>query len=207
MASGYITQCLFGGSPAFQHTQELRAPHSRLLHDLLSSIKCQGKQHPCVSRTHGSHSHVGNRRHKPAGSVAPEAAPLNCAPWSPCRKSDPRAPATQRIGYPMLAALLHYPSGAHPWKVSPRSSNAQRLGSPMPAAAARAPRNPAPNTRRPQYLCCLGGTRHSSLLALLTHWYPQLATHLNDTPKWTPGSSLCYSTGARRLSSPQSMEA
>jgi hypothetical protein len=51
------------------------------------TLKLQGNQHPCASRTLGFHYSTGNRRHKPLGLVSPEATPQNWVPWSPCGRS------------------------------------------------------------------------------------------------------------------------
>jgi hypothetical protein len=55
------------------------------------------------------------------------------------------------------------------------------------------------------------GTRQFKLTRFTAPWvhstcYSVPGAHYH-TPKWTPGSRLCYSAGTRRLPSPQSMEA
>jgi hypothetical protein len=121
-------------------------------------------------------------------SWAGAAEPLNCTPWSPCRKSGPRAPAIRRLGRPCLqcycTTLLEPMIGKQaqelllskglvlpclqqlPWlqvaqhqQASLRGCAPCKLGSPMPAPAALPLGSPHPNTSRPQGFCCLVGTR------------------------------------------------
>jgi hypothetical protein len=117
------------------------------------------------------------------------------------RKSGPKAPATQRLGPPVLVVLLHYPPGAHAFKASPkipavwrlgphtppafamapgslhqqaslRAHATCRLGSPLPTAAATAPGSPYPNTSRPQGHCCHVGTRQFKPTGSAAPWEP-----------------------------------
>jgi hypothetical protein len=63
-----------------------------------------GKPAPRSSGTLGSHWLMGNRNHKPAGSIPPEATPQNWAPWSPCRKLGLGTPAAFRACSPEPAS-------------------------------------------------------------------------------------------------------
>jgi hypothetical protein len=147
------------------------------------------------------------------------AAPLNCTPWSAWEKSGPRTHATRRLGCPVLAALQHYPPGAHAWKdlvpphlqelpwlqvaqhqqASLRALTACRLGSSIPAAAARAPGSPHPNSSRPQGLCCLVGTTcfrptgFAAPRASSTCYSVPRASH--HTSKQTPGFAILLAPG------------
>jgi hypothetical protein len=64
------------------------------------TLKLQGNWHPCASRTLSSCCSTGNRRHKPATSVSPDATPQNWASWSPCERLGPGTPAAHRLGSP-----------------------------------------------------------------------------------------------------------
>jgi hypothetical protein len=85
---------------------------------------------------------------------SPELAAATVASDSLQWQVGPKAPATQRLGSPMPAVLLHCSPGAHTWKAGPRTTVPQRLGSPMLAAVPVAPGSPVP-ANRPQGSHCL----------------------------------------------------
>jgi hypothetical protein len=144
------------------------------------------------------------------GSPKLVAVPLNCSPQSLGQQSSFRTPAACRLGSPVLTAATVAPVA---WwqQAGLRALITCRLGSPVPAAAAVAPGCPCPNASRPQGLCCLVGTRWFKPSGFASPWVPSTCYSVpgasHHTPKWTPGSRLCYFAGSRRLSTPQSTEA
>jgi hypothetical protein len=98
MDPGSIIQCSTE-SPASWHTQEHRAPHSPYYRTHYLHFEMSGKPVPLKIKTCDLHWSTGNRRHKPAGLVPPEAEPLDCASWSLCGKSVPRTPTISRLGF------------------------------------------------------------------------------------------------------------
>jgi hypothetical protein len=99
-------------SPTSQHTLELRAPCYPPPHDLLPF---QGNQ---------CHCSMGNRRHKPAGSVSLEATPQNCALWKQSKKSGPKTPAACRLGSSKPSWQLSH------WTVLPEAYAGYRVWDP-----------------------------------------------------------------------------
>jgi hypothetical protein len=153
------------------------------------------KQDPWLPLLHS------NRRHKPAGLVPLAAAPLNCTPWTPCRKLGPWTPVAHRLDSPMLTTLLHYLPGARAWKAGPELLLPEGLGplllQQLPwvqvaqcqqaslrlllpadlgplclAATAMVSESPCSNASRPQGFCCLVGTRWFKPIGFAAPWVP-----------------------------------
>jgi hypothetical protein len=106
---------------------------------------------------------------------------------------------------PHLQQLLWLQVALHQ-QASLRALTVCKLGSLLPAAAAVTPGSPLPNTRRPQSICCLVDTKQLKLTGFAAPWVPSICFSVpgtcHQTSKWTPGSGLCYSAGAKRLPSP-----
>jgi hypothetical protein len=72
------------------------------------TLKLLGNRHHYVNRTQGSSCSMGNRRHKPASSLPPEAVMLKCSSWSPCGKPGSRTPVACGLGSPQLSKQQHH---------------------------------------------------------------------------------------------------
>jgi hypothetical protein len=137
-------------------------------------MKCQGNQHPGVSRTHGSHCSTGNRRHKPADSGPPAAPPPNCISLQEIRPQTSRCP---QAWFHHACSSCWVPQNQ---QASLRVLSACRLVSPMPAVAAMAPGSPHSNASRSRDLRSLVSTRRFKLTGFVTQCQKAATTHLSE---------------------------
>jgi hypothetical protein len=128
--------------------------------------------------------------------------------WSPCLESRPQNSCSLKAWVPLHLQQLLWLRVAQHQPASLRAHAVCKLGYPTSAAPAVALEAHIPMQVDPRASTALWAPDNSSLPVLLPLRYPQLATQCqgdcHHTPKWTPDSRLC---GARRLTSPQSMEA
>jgi hypothetical protein len=109
-------------------------------------------------------------------SPKPRPMPQDCASWSPFRKSGPKSPATCRFGSPKWAAM---PQNCSPWspcrKSGPQTPAALRLCSPRLQQLPWLLEVCSPMQVDPRASAAWWALYESSLLALLSHGYTQLA--------------------------------
>jgi hypothetical protein len=162
-------------SPTSRHIQETRATCSPRTWSATFTLKYQGNWHTWITRSHGSCCSKGNRRHKPAGPVPPEAVALN---WTSRTLVGDWAPKLLLpTGFALLskqqATELH--SLKPLWESGPKPPATCRICSSTPTGVAVAPESLCPNPNRAQGLHCFVATRWPKPSGL-ANAHPQLVT-------------------------------
>jgi hypothetical protein len=112
------------------------------------------------------------------GSTKPAAVLLNCASWSPYRKSGPRAPALRRLGFSTPVFVV--PGSSAPVASKFQASHCLKIWVPFISISYHGSWKTTPHSNRPQGLHCLMDTRWFKPAGFAAPQFPQLATQCQE---------------------------